>query len=47
MTVSRLIRVRYGSVSLPRELRRGKNAYLDKEYITKLRESVGLDLRAS
>ena len=40
--VSRLIRVRYGSVELPRELRQGRYRYLESNDVRQLYESVGL-----
>lgn len=42
--VSRLIRVRYGSVMLPRMLRPGKAAYMEAEPMAELYQSVGLTL---
>lgn len=41
VTVSRLIRVRYGNITLPRWLRLGHAKDLDKEAIAELCESVG------
>lgn len=40
--VSRLIRVRYGNVMLPRMLRPGKAAYMEAEPMAELYQSVGL-----
>jgi 23S rRNA pseudouridine2605 synthase len=42
VTVSRLIRVRFGSVSLPRTLRMGRTLELDKEQTTALCQLVNL-----
>ncbi|WP_020557964.1 23S rRNA pseudouridine(2605) synthase RluB [Thiofilum flexile] len=42
VTVSRLIRVRYGVISLPRYLRQGHAEELDVKALRKLYESVGL-----
>ncbi len=42
LTVSRLKRIRYGLVELPRELRRGHHRALDAEQVRALRHSVGL-----
>lgn len=42
--VSRLIRVRYANIHLPRDLRQGKAADLDLEAVKQLMESVGLKL---
>jgi 23S rRNA pseudouridine2605 synthase len=42
ITVSRLIRVRYGIIGLPRYLRQGHAAELDVKVMRKLYESVGL-----
>jgi 23S rRNA pseudouridine2605 synthase len=42
MMVSRLKRIRYGTVELPRELRRGHHRPLDAEQVKTLRHSVGL-----
>ncbi|MCK9490110.1 MAG: rRNA pseudouridine synthase [Xanthomonadales bacterium] len=42
LTVSRLKRIRYGLVELPRELRRGHHRGLDAEQVRALRHSVGL-----
>lgn len=41
--VSRLKRVRYGSIVLPRELRRGHSVELPVEQVKALRESLGLE----
>jgi 23S rRNA pseudouridine2605 synthase len=43
LMVSRLKRIRYGIVELPRELRRGHHRSLDTEQIQALRHSVGLN----
>ncbi len=40
--VSRLKRVRYGSITLPRLLRRGQHEELPPEQVTELRDSLGL-----
>jgi len=42
LTVSRLKRIRYGLVELPRELRRGHHRALDADQVQALRHSVGL-----
>jgi 23S rRNA pseudouridine2605 synthase len=42
--VSRLIRVRYGSIILPKSLRKGRVKELDEDTIKLLGESVGLEL---
>jgi 23S rRNA pseudouridine2605 synthase len=42
LTVSRLKRIRYGIVELPRELRRGHHRALDADQVATLRRSVGL-----
>jgi 23S rRNA pseudouridine2605 synthase len=42
--VSRLIRVRYGSIILPRSLRKGRAKELDEDTTRLLGESVGLEL---
>jgi 23S rRNA pseudouridine2605 synthase len=42
VTVSRLKRIRYGSIELPRELRRGHTTPLPREKYLELRRSVGL-----
>ena len=42
--VSRLIRVRYGSIILPKSLRKGRVKELDEDTIKQLGESVGLEL---
>ena len=44
MRVSRLIRVRYGSIILPKSLRKGRVKELDGDTIKQLGESVGLEL---
>lgn len=41
--VSRLIRIRYGTEGLPRELRTGRFEYLPMAAVNRLRRSVGLD----
>ncbi|AUM11580.1 23S rRNA pseudouridine(2605) synthase RluB [Ketobacter alkanivorans] len=43
--VSRLIRVRYGDIELPRSLKAGRWIELDKEAIDQLAESCGASLR--
>ncbi|WP_290651863.1 23S rRNA pseudouridine(2605) synthase RluB [Aquisalimonas sp.] len=43
ITVSRLIRVRYGPVTLPRDLPRGKYRFLDQDLIAALCRAVHLD----
>lgn len=43
LMVSRLKRIRYGIIELPRELRRGHYRALDAEQVRALRHSVGLD----
>jgi 23S rRNA pseudouridine2605 synthase len=43
--VSRLIRVRYGSIQLPRNLKAGRYIELEKEMIDQLAESCGAELR--
>ena len=43
--VSRLIRVRYGDVQLPRNLKAGRWVELDKDVIDRLAESCGAALR--
>jgi 23S rRNA pseudouridine2605 synthase len=40
--VSRLKRIRYGNIELPRPLRRGQSEPLDAEHVRALRESAGL-----
>ncbi len=42
--VSRLIRVRYGNIIMPKSLRKGKVKELDVDAVTQLAESVGLEL---
>ncbi len=42
LTVSRLLRVRYGSIALPSSLRRGQSAELTDELVKALMASVGL-----
>jgi len=41
--VSRLIRVRYGAVTLPRMLRPGRSEYMEPEPLAELYRSVGLE----
>ncbi len=41
--VSRLIRVRYGEITMPRMLKPGRWEYLTDEEVTRLRQSVGLE----
>jgi 23S rRNA pseudouridine2605 synthase len=43
VAVSRLIRVRYGDIVLPRHLRRGRAEELDKDTAAELYRSVGLE----
>ena len=43
VTVSRLIRVRYGPVELPSGLRQGHHRYLDTDEVRELARLVGLD----
>lgn len=43
--VSRLIRVRYGNIQLPRNLKAGRYIELDKDVIDQLAESCGAELR--
>lgn len=43
LTVSRLIRVRYGSVTLPRGISRGRWEYMEKQDVTALAKTVGLE----
>ncbi|CAM8637949.1 RsuA 16S rRNA uridine-516 pseudouridylate synthase and related pseudouridylate synthases [Burkholderiales bacterium] len=45
VTVSRLIRIRYGMVALPPGLKRGQSADLSAESVTELMASVGLKQR--
>ncbi len=47
LTVSRLLRVRYGSIALPSTLRRGQSAELTDELVKALMDSVGLKLPVS
>lgn len=47
LTVSRLIRIRYGLVALPPNLKRGQSADLSPELVEQLMASVGLKSRAS
>jgi 23S rRNA pseudouridine2605 synthase len=42
LTVSRLIRIRYGEIALPSSLRRGQSADLGEEEVSALCKSVGL-----
>ncbi len=42
--VSRLIRVRYGNIIMPKSLRKGRTKVLDADEIGQLAESVGLEL---
>jgi 23S rRNA pseudouridine2605 synthase len=42
LQVSRLIRIRYGSLTLPRYLRRGNFKELPEDMVLRLKESVGL-----
>jgi len=42
LTVSRLIRIRFAEINLPRNLRRGQWQYMNKEIIKKLRATVKL-----
>ncbi|MDH5613066.1 MAG: pseudouridine synthase [Gammaproteobacteria bacterium] len=44
VTVSRLIRVRYGDIVLPRDLRQGKSVDLEPPVVKQMMESVGLTL---
>ncbi|MDH5712203.1 MAG: pseudouridine synthase [Gammaproteobacteria bacterium] len=44
VTVSRLIRVRYGAIHLPKNLRQGKTVDLEQAEVKQLMESVGLKL---
>ncbi len=44
ITVSRLMRVRYGSIIMPKSLRKGRVKELDPDDIKQLGESVGLEL---
>jgi 23S rRNA pseudouridine2605 synthase len=43
LTVSRLIRVRYGTVTMPREISRGRWEYMEKQQVTALAKTVGLE----
>jgi 23S rRNA pseudouridine2605 synthase len=43
LTVSRLIRVRYGEIALPPRLRAGKFHELDREAVERLLQAVGLE----
>jgi 23S rRNA pseudouridine2605 synthase len=45
VTVSRLIRVRYGSIVLPRALRRGAWSFVEKAQLDALAQSVDLNLQ--
>ena len=45
--VSRLIRVRYGNIILPKSLHKGRSKELDAEAISELAGSVGLELEAA
>lgn len=40
ITVSRLMRVRFGDITLPRTIRRGRWEYLDKEIVKQLKQQV-------
>jgi 23S rRNA pseudouridine2605 synthase len=42
LTVSRLIRIRYGPIQLPRTLDKGRCVYLSKQEIASLKRAVGL-----
>ncbi|MCW8830001.1 MAG: pseudouridine synthase [Gammaproteobacteria bacterium] len=44
VTVSRLMRVRYGEIHLPKSLRQGKTMDLEQPEVKQLMESVGLEL---
>jgi 23S rRNA pseudouridine2605 synthase len=44
VTVSRLIRVRYGDIQLPKNLRQGKSIDLEQPVVKLIMESVGLKL---
>jgi 23S rRNA pseudouridine2605 synthase len=44
LTVSRLIRVRYGNIILPREVRRGTSAYLEPKDVKSLFETVKMTM---
>ena len=44
MTVSRLVRVRYGPIIMPKSLRKGRVKELEADDIMQLAESVGLEL---
>lgn len=46
-TVSRLKRIRYGSISLPRSLKRGQHQALDVADIANLRKQAGIDKPAT
>jgi 23S rRNA pseudouridine2605 synthase len=46
VTVSRLIRVRYGPLALPRWLRPGRWEELGEQPLAQLRQSVGLEAAA-
>lgn len=44
ITVSRLIRIRYAHISLPRTIKRGRWEYLDNEAVKQLKQSVKMDI---
>lgn len=45
VTVSRLIRIRFGDIALPRDLRKGKFRELEPQHILALGHSLGLTLK--